>query len=48
MPDNVAEGARWIRQAQQDLEDATFAREGSRFNLACFLGQQAGEKALKA
>jgi HEPN domain-containing protein len=48
MPDNAAEGARWLRQAQQDLEDAEFTREGSRFNLACFLGQQAAEKAIKA
>ena len=48
MPDKLAEGARWFRQAQQDLDDANFVREGSRFNLACFLGQQAAEKALKA
>ena len=48
MPYNIAEGARWFRQAQQDLDDANFVREGSRFNLACFLGQQAAEKALKA
>ncbi len=47
MPDFAAEGARWLRQAQQDLEDADFTREGGRFNLACFLGQQAAEKALK-
>ena len=48
MPDYLAEGARWMRQAQQDLTDADFAREGGRFNLACFLGQQAAEKAVKA
>jgi HEPN domain-containing protein len=48
MPDNAAEGARWLRQAQQDLEDAEFTREGTRFNLTCFLGQQAAEKAIKA
>ncbi len=48
MPDYIAEGARWMRQAQQDLDDADFAREGGRFNLACFLGQQAAEKAVKA
>ncbi len=48
MPDYVAEAARWLRQALQDLDDADFAREGARFNLACFLGQQAGEKAVKA
>ncbi len=48
MPDYVAEAARWFRQALQDLEDAKFAREGMRFNLACFLGQQTAEKAVKA
>jgi HEPN domain-containing protein len=48
MPDNTAEGARWLRQAEQDLQDAQFTREGERFNLACFLSQQAAEKAVKA
>jgi HEPN domain-containing protein len=48
MPDHEAEGARWLRQAVQDLADAEFTRAGDRFNLACFLGQQAAEKALKA
>jgi HEPN domain-containing protein len=48
MPDRIAEGARWLRQAVQDLEDAEFTREGGRYNLACFMGQQAAEKAIKA
>jgi HEPN domain-containing protein len=48
MPDFAKEGARWFRQAEQDLDDAAFTREGGRFNLACFLGQQAAEKAVKA
>jgi HEPN domain-containing protein len=48
MADHVSEGARWFRQAEQDLIDADFAREGERFNLACFLGQQAAEKAVSA
>ena len=48
MPDYLAEAARWLRQALQDLDDADFAREGGRHNLACFLGQQAAEKAVKA
>ena len=48
MADYRKEGARWFRQAIQDLDDAGFSRDGSRFNLACFLGQQAAEKALKA
>ena len=47
MPDHVAEGGRWFRQAQQDLVDAEFNLQGGRFNLACFLGQQAAEKALR-
>ena len=48
MPDYLAEGARWLRQAEQDLEDAKFLSEGGRHNLACFMGQQAAEKAIKA
>jgi len=46
-PDNAKEGARWLRQANQDLDDANFTLAGGRFNLACFLGQQAAEKAIK-
>ena len=48
MPDYLSEGARWLRQAEQDLEDARFLRENGRHNLACFQGQQAAEKAVKA
>ncbi len=48
MPDYLAEGARWLRQAEQDLDDARFLKEGGRHNLACFMGQQAAEKAIKA
>ena len=48
MPDYFAEGARWLRQAQQDLDDASFLRQGERYNTACFMGQQAAEKAVKA
>ncbi len=48
MPNNLAEGSRWLRQAEQDLLDAQFNREGHRYNLACFLCQQAAEKAVKA
>ena len=46
--DPKSEGARWMRQAEQDLEDARFLQEGKRHNLACFMGHQAGEKAVKA
>lgn len=48
LPDHKGEGTRWLLQAERDLEDAEFSREGKRFNLACFLGQQAAEKAVKA
>ena len=48
MPAYLSEGARWLRQAERDLEDARFLRDNDRHNLACFLGQQAAEKAVKA
>ncbi len=47
-PDPKAEGARWMRQAERDLEDSNFLQDGNRYSLSCFMGQQAGEKALKA
>ncbi len=46
-PRALDEGLRWLRQAEQDVSDALYAREGNRHNLACFLSQQAAEKALK-
>ena len=45
MPDYLSEGARWLRQAEQDLEDAKYLKEGGRHTLACFMGQQAAEMA---
>ena len=42
------EGSRWLRQAERDLDDAQFAFSGERYNLVCFLAQQAAEKAIKA
>lgn len=39
---------RWLEQAYADLDDAEFNARGERHNLACFLAQQAAEKALKA
>lgn len=45
--DSLAEGQRWLRQADRDLDDARYAQVGGRFHLACFLAQQAAEKALK-
>jgi HEPN domain-containing protein len=44
----MSEAARWLEQARRDLDDARYADAGSRWNLACFLAQQAAEKALKA
>lgn len=44
----MSEAARWLAQARRDLDDARFAASGQRWNLACFLSQQAAEKALKA
>lgn len=41
------EGKRWLRQAERDLDDARYAFKGKRYNLTCFLAQQAAEKALK-
>lgn len=47
-PDFKREAERWLTQAKRDLDDANFAKRGKRYNLACFLYQQAAEKALKA
>jgi len=47
-PDQIKEGMRWLLQAEQDLDDAKYVFRGKRFHLACFLAQQAAEKALKA
>lgn len=44
----MTEASRWLEQARRDLSDAEFAAGGSRWNLACFLSQQAAEKGLKA
>lgn len=44
----LAEGQRWLEQAQEDLHWAQhLARQGA-YHLACFLAQQVTEKALKA
>lgn len=46
--DPYEEGMRWLLQARQDLDDAKYSLLGKRYHLACFLSQQAAEKALKA
>ena len=40
------EGDRWLAQAERDLRDAQFLLSGGKYNMACFLAQQAAEKAL--
>lgn len=42
------EFGRWLDQSLKDLDDARFCAQGGRYHLACFLCQQAAEKALKA
>ena len=40
--------ADWIRQARRDLESAKAQKTGGFYEWACFISQQASEKALKA
>jgi HEPN domain-containing protein len=46
--DAMREARRWLDQAVRDLDDARYNLAGGRHNLACFVAQQAAEKALKA
>ena len=46
-PNSRSEGTRWIAQADRDIEDARLLSDNGRHNLACFMSQQAGEKAIK-
>jgi HEPN domain-containing protein len=43
-----AEARRWFQQACYDLRAVRWNIEGGFFDTACFLAQQAGEKALKS
>ncbi len=43
-----AEGERWLNQAEYDLGFARYALEGEHWSHACFISQQAAEKAVKA
>ncbi|MBN1102207.1 MAG: HEPN domain-containing protein [Deltaproteobacteria bacterium] len=43
-----SEGLRWLEQAQADREGAQLLYDGGSYHLACFVGQQVAEKALKA
>jgi len=38
----------WMKQAERDLDNAKFEMSGGFYEWACFLSQQAAEKALKA
>lgn len=38
----------WFKQAERDLEQAKDSKKSGRHEWACFAGQQAAEKALKA
>lgn len=42
------EGRRWLAQAQEDLRWTRHLAEEGAYYLACFLAQQAAEKAIKA
>ena len=46
--DARAEGLRWIEQAEADRKGAKLLFDGGSYHLACFVGQQIAEKALKA
>ena len=46
--DPVAEGARWLEQADEDLTTAEILLREERFYMVCFVAQQAAEKAFKA
>jgi len=48
MSNNQTEAQRWLDQAQHDIRAAAHSREGDFHEIACFLAQQAAEKALKA
>jgi HEPN domain-containing protein len=43
-----AEAKRWYQQASYDLQAVRWNIQGGFYNTACFLAQQAGEKALKS
>lgn len=47
-PDPRHEALRWTEQARRDLAAARYNAEGGHHNVACYLAQQAAEKALKA
>ncbi len=46
--DRWEEAQRWLEQARWDVDAARRVREAGLYSLACFVSQQAAEKALKA
>ncbi len=48
MKDPKGEAARWLKQAEYDLQAAQYNADGGYHANACFGAQQAAEKALKA
>jgi HEPN domain-containing protein len=46
--DPDSEGRRWLEQAEADRIGAQLLFDGGSFHLACFIGQQIAEKAIKA
>ncbi len=44
----LEEGRRWLEQASADRHGAQLLFDGASYHLACFIGQQVAEKALKA
>jgi HEPN domain-containing protein len=45
-PEQKKEAERWMRQAEEDLDVANLLAKNRRYNVACFMAQQAAEKAL--
>jgi len=45
--DSRSEGLRWLEQAEADRKGAQLLFDGGSYHLACFVGQQVAEKALK-
>jgi HEPN domain-containing protein len=45
--DDLEEGKRWLRQAEEDLEAASALMQAGKYYMVCFVSQQAAEKALK-
>jgi HEPN domain-containing protein len=46
--DDIEEGKRWLRHAEEDLEAAQSLLDAEKYYMVCFVSQQVAEKALKA